>query len=348
MIWESEFFNILSIYEESDIFIPVLLDYLRGHVRAGNITLVNKNLDKYNGVRYNIKDNVIEIDSYDMTGLISKLKSGILANLSPLQKQNAIIGGPFGRCIAGILYYSIYVYNRFNRGAVIGLDITKRYYGELLYRSMYKTIGERTTVARRAASVSYQMILQMILELSEIPYFYDISPDTKQLIKKVKFTLNNIKLTIIDKLEETDIDQPSIDDFSAWFDSFSSDYEIFAGLQGEILTEPLTDDDIENYNYHNPGHPIQTLSTGHIIDAYRKAIPMMPVNNFFALRYPAPAFRELFITAEPIAQIVYHLSQTKPYGAMVAWKREKLSPKIKNATDLQQICAKGLSFLNKR
>ena len=60
MIWESEFFNILSIYEESDIFIPVLLDYLRGHVRAGNITLVNKNLDKYNGVRYNIKDNVIE------------------------------------------------------------------------------------------------------------------------------------------------------------------------------------------------------------------------------------------------------------------------------------------------
>ena len=61
MIWESEFFNILSIYEELDIFIPVLLDYLRGHVRAGNIVLVNKNLNKYNGVRYNIKENVIEI-----------------------------------------------------------------------------------------------------------------------------------------------------------------------------------------------------------------------------------------------------------------------------------------------
>lgn len=338
-MWQTELYNIINILEDMGIYIPILADYLRGLIQSGNIHLVNKSLHKTSGVMYNIKSNSIELDSYVILTAIAKLKVGF-GNFSELQKQNSILGGDIGICLAGILYQSIYVYNRFNRGAVIGFDITKRFYGEFIYRSIYGVIGERTTVARRAASVIYQPLMQMILELQEIPFYYGIDSDDKALSKKIKKKLGEMLLEVQTKLEETEIDQPSIDAFTVWFTSFAKDYLFLTQAQKKVLDTSIDQDDIDDAN-------IKTFKIFDLTTAYSKAFPQFNKTLFENRKYPSPLFRELYITAEPLAQIVYNMSLTKPQSLSNLWKKEKLVPKIKSFPEIQQVCAKGLSFLNK-
>jgi hypothetical protein len=309
--------------EDNDLIAPALSNVILGQIDSGGIASHRNSAP--NGVIYDWKTNRIYYDEIVFANVVSslytKFKNAIDIHIK-LKDEKAVLERmmteDMGRLLATLLYSGIHAYNKNQRGALTEYDSNRRFYGGFFYRSVYEVSDNLTTLGRKVAALWYRKYIQLILEMFEIPSYHGQTISDKQL-KNFKFALTEIKDDIYNRLEYYNFDQPSLDSFSKWFGIFMKEFDICAQNQ---------DHRIVNFNQKLlDSHDFEALTFSCLQNAYDRISPV----NTAELRYPVPIFRELFITAEPMAQYIYSLS---------------LSKKLKADNEIQYICARGMSFLN--
>ncbi len=308
--------------EDNKLIEPVLSSVILGQIDAGGIA-PHRNTAP-NGVIFDWKTNKIYYDEIVFANVASRLSSRIknMLDKSIFNKKEKdiltrMMEEDIGKLLATLLYSGIHSYNKNQRGSLIDYDKNRRFYGAFFYQSVYEGTGNLTTVSRKVASLWYRKYLQLALEYFEIPMYHGI-PISEKSLKQITYNLVQLHDEIYNRLEKYDIDQPSLDSYNEWFERFIYEFKICLKNQDHRIIG-FGPKFLEKYEF-------KVLTFDCLDKAYNRISPVETAK----IRYPVPIFRELFITAEPMAQYIYSLS---------------LSGKLTADPEIQRLCARGLSFL---
>lgn len=318
-----DFFELLDIYAKHKILNSSLIDIIKGQMMSGGITLDLITADKTNHVKYDMNKNIIQISDPIFHKIYLHFKAMYPARV--VAGKHHIEGlekNPFALLLGTILYFSIYAYNKHQRGALLHNEITRQWYSEFMYRSIFEGTGKLTTISRKAASMWGSVLMKIILEYIEIPIYNNVI-FTERDLKTFKGIIINQNNNIFSKLEYFDFDQVNLDAYSEWFGKFLNEYiKLFDMQHRRVGGEDKPFD--HDYIFKKMRLDIFTFSS---LDTAYGRNAMAPVMK---LRLPSPPFRELFILSEPLAQFIY---------------THTINGKAKHFQDIQEICARGLSFL---
>lgn len=309
--------------EDNELIDPVLSNVIVGQIDAGGIK-PHRNTAP-NGVIFDWKTNTIYYDEVIFANVVSnfttRIKNMLDKQLFMKDDKNILrrmMGEDIGKLLATLLYNGMHCYNKNQRGTLIDFEKNRRFYGAFFYRSMYEGTGELTTISRKAASLWYRQYLQLILEYFEIPMYHGVFV-SEETVKQIVGAFVQIHDEIYHRLEKYDIDQPSLDGYKEWFEKFIEEFKICIKNQDHRILG-FGPKFLEKYEF-------KTLTFSCLDNAYNRISPVSTAK----IRYPVPIFRELFITAEPMAQYIYSLS---------------ISGKLTADPEIQRLCARGLSFLS--
>lgn len=329
----------ISKFAEHDLILPVLAESINAQLGKGILIQKFPFWRRNVPVVYEKDNNKIYINYRQLDFLTPLLKS-----LNPLQKETkrykSIEEGEFSHILSGLFYHGIHSYNLRNRGVLIKNELNLTWYKKFFYMSIY-TFGNNplaktnvfsarlnTLVAKQISELIYRPFMQIILQYYE-NYSYNNATFTKDQEKRLDFMFTQLNQQVTSQLEEWNYSQPDIDFFKEWLNNFLREFKVcFRNNDTAILSLDQDFINVQEFNCLN----LRSLQT-----AYYHMKPYMVSNvenadEGIKHRYPAPPFRELYSTAEPLAQTL----------AVGAYEIKKL----KTADDLQVLCARGLATLS--
>lgn len=320
--------TLLQKMAEHEIILPVLGDVIEGQLREKNIEISTFKLNSAPfGVEYDMDKNKIyingaQVESILQSSMVDRFlkyiqnKANILSDtkyIASLAKSN------LGVLIGCLLYYGTHAFNKNQRGQLVNYVDTKKWYLDFLYRSIYFFENNQlTTISRLAAVKLYYPYMWLIFEQFEVPMYNNVY-FSESTIKKILGIFSNYNSKeVLPHLIRINLDQPTLDVYSDWFEAFLDAVKIFFYNQNKrrayIDQDMLDDEDI----------------TGVSIQALNSAYNTINTTDITKYRYPAPIFRELFVTSEPLAQSIF---------------ATYLDGKISGYEEWQKISARGLSLL---
>lgn len=323
--------DVIDICVEANYFGVGLGEILRGQLINGGIVLYPKSNDKMFGVTYKFNSNTMYIDiAYFTKNLLIYDFKGIRRKITDRAPIKDIIGSNLMKTFGSIFYYGVLLFNRYNRGELTKFEDVRRWYLEFMFRTIYAGTGGLTTVSKKASVLWYNRFLNVILEIIELPTYQGYIFD-KSDIKKLRYHLYKIHVDVLKVLEDSEIDQPGIDAYKMWFHNFCLEYEKCFKLQNKRTGELTTD--LFKYELK-----FEVITYESLVIPYSRLCPLVSVSEN---RLPSPILRELFITAEPLAQAVFSSFALNPKSKIknsMEWQRNMTK-------EWQKIVAKGLSFL---
>jgi len=316
------FKNFVLKLENNKLIESPLSTVIIGQMESGGISPRSNRAP--NGVIYDWRNNKIYYDESFITTAIDNISTDIKNYLSKkiLRKDEKsllqrMLKEHIGKFFATILYNGIHAYNANQRGALITYESNDTFYRTFFNRLLFD-YTKSSTISRLVVSLWYRRYLNIILEHFEIPMLQGITRINNNTIGRVNYLFTEIYKDTLEYLNQYDIDQPTLDIYRDWFGLFIKEFVICAKNQNHRLTT-FNQDFLDQYNF-------KVLTYKSLDDAYRS----ISIVNVLESRYPVPIFRELFVTSEPMAQYIYALS---------------LNNKLNVDTNIQNICARGISFL---
>jgi len=320
------FIDTIKKLSEHDIILPVLADVIEGQILNGGIEFTGSVFsgNATHGVVYNRGKNKLYVNGARLADMLvsshfRNMWNTLLLKNDKKKVKNLIKKSDFGEILATMLYFAMHIYSRYNRGVFLKDEATRRWYTEYFYRCIYDTTDQLTKVSRKAASLWAYPYMEMALEYFEIPTNHGKVYDNSDL-KKINYMLYKYhKNEIMYRLERSQIDQPAIDAYEDWFKGFQQEltYCFLNQRHRLIITQKYVEDDEE--------YKILTW------DALNRAYERINSVNVVDKRIASPYMRELFITAEPLAQSIYATS---------------LECKLQGYEEWQKMCARGISLLS--
>jgi len=317
------FRNFILKLEENKLIESPLSTVIIGQMDSGGIYPRGNRAP--NGVIFDWRTNKIYYDESFILTAIDNISTGIknfLAKNVLLKNEKDILkrmmGENIGKVLATILYSGIHAYNAHQRGSLINYESNDTFYKNFFFKLLYE-FTQLSTMSKMLASLWYKRYLNIILEYFEIPMLQGMSKINKNTINTVIYLFNEIYKDTLEYLNQHDIDQPSLDSYKEWFDTFIKEFIICVRNQNHRL-KIFNQEFLDRYEFKVLS--IKSLDTSYSL------ISTVKVVDF---RYPVPIFRELFVTSEPMAQYIYALS---------------INAKLLADPNIQTICARGISFLS--
>jgi len=315
--------NIVDVCIDANMFLPSVGDMVKGQLLDGGIEITAMPNDRMNGVTYKYAKNKIYIDGVKLA------KQVFIYDFKDIRRRifdrdpiKDVMKTELMNIFGTVFYYGVFAFNRYNRGELIRFDDVRKWYFEFMYRCIYEGTGQLTTVSRKAAALWYTPFLHIILEIIEIPTYHGYLFTSKD-VDKMAYLFNKIHIDTLTTLDKLDIDQPSLDSYKTWFLKFNDEYKKCFKVQGYRI-DSITPDTLKVDN------EFEIITYDGLKNAYQTLCPTVDV---IKNRLPSPLLRELFITAEPLAQSCYAATIKEKIHAYPEW---------------QKIIAKGLSFLTGR
>jgi len=312
---------------ETGFLLPVLADVIEGQMSVGSIVLDKMMFRRPPfGVYYDIKKNKLFVDPVHVEAIfqdmwfmraLSNLKSivGAESDVSIIKK---LAKSKMGCVLGAILYHGVHVFARTNRGVLINNELIRKWYNEMFYRSVFFGTDQLTTISRTASTLWAYPYTKLVLELFELPMYHNAT-FSKSDIQRIIGLLNKYnKENVLPRMSSMNVDQPGIDAYNEWFRMFCE--ELTTCFFNQKYRIPLLDD----YFFEKNNFKVLNM------EVLKAAYSINSTVNVMAFRFPAPIFRELFVTSEPLAQTVFSTF---------------VEAKLNNYPDWQKVCARGLSLL---
>lgn len=326
MFMEKRLSSLIHKMAEIGFILPVLADVIEGQMSVGGIVLDKMMFRRPPfGVYYNLKENRLYVDPVHVEAIFQDMwLSRALTNVKGLVGRGdsdikKLSKSKLGNVLGAILYHGIHVYSRINRGALLNDEFSKRWYNEMFYRSIYFGTDQLTTISRASAVMWTYPYMKLVLELFELPMYHN-AVFSKRDVQRIVGILNNYnKTNILPMMSKANIDQPGIDAYNEWFRVFCE--ELTTCFFNQSYRIPMLDD----YFFEKNNFKVLNMNVLKYPYSANSTVDVM------AYRFPAPIFRELFVTSEPLSQTIFATF---------------VDGKLNNYPDWQKVCARGLSLLD--
>lgn len=319
------------IASHNNLILPVLAETIIGALETEGI--IFQTISKHNdGVGYNRRKNKIILDPlYFKTRIFSQT---ILSNLFPVisaveklkfidltDSEKEAYKSIMLKPISVILYYAIHIFNRFRPGMLlINKDIIN-WYNEFFYHSLYENTEHLTLISRYFAVPFSRMYVKYANTEFDQPLNTG-SLFSNEDVKKIKGVLPYNFLQIYNNIENMNgvDDEESLTAVKEWFGCFIK--ELLKCFYNQSKNISYDDDLTERLEF-------KALTHNALISAYSKSCrTLLKAQDVPAINNPL--FRELFITAEPLAQSLCLVYRGGKGASFEDW---------------QSIAAKGLTLL---
>lgn len=315
LTYSKVFSDIVTKFAENELMLPVLANSIISQIDKGIVFTDFPFWKVKMPVTYDLNKNVVFVNK----SYISPMLDFIRAN-NPIYKEKhrfkELLKGTFGNTIAGICYYGVHSYNKRNRGALIKNPLTIAWYKKFFFKSIYD-FTKLTTLANKVTDSWTIPYLNVIAKYYEARAF-SLEDFTDKQEKQLDFMLNELAHNCVKLLESWSFDYESIESFKGWFAGFSKEFKICFKNKNVIVT-----------NFDQEFITIQkfeVLNLASLISA-NSAITTFDVLTY---RYPAPPFRETYLTAEPMGQVINSLLKQN---------------KLKYIEEIQTLAARGIAYL---
>lgn len=297
-----------------------MLDTVNGLLQVDKIRLSGHVNQEYNDIYYDQNKKIFYIKKATLIKILSKrstfyyTKKAIKGDKSALKYSNKILS----RIIGPLLYTGVHLYQHQTRGGLINNVLTKQWYISFFQAMTYEHT-KLTTLSKEFGILWTNFYLNYIYELFELPMMERLrysNDDVKKVNKFFGFKFN----TIVEEIAKQNVyDNDSLKSLSDMFPIFSKEFSLCVVNQNRRLVA-YDDKDLEKWGF-------ELLKLDLLYNAYSD-ITSAKCKEY---RFITPIMRELFITAEPLAQTIHAACLD--------------GSKIKHHVDLQNMAIKGLGSI---